>query len=90
MNKWLEFPDDHKIIAYTQIAENTGMAALKQIKHFSNDCNAIGKILIRHYEHFVEKNAITHVTTNLSASEIEKAYGNRVRSRLRQMFNLIA
>lgn len=27
MNKWLEFPDDRKIIAYTQIAENTGMAA---------------------------------------------------------------
>lgn len=27
MNKWLAFPDDRKIIAYTQIAENTGMAA---------------------------------------------------------------
>ena len=31
-----------------------------------------------------------HITTNLSASEIETAYGNRVRSRMRNMLNLIA
>lgn len=33
---------------------------------------------------------ITHATTNLSASELEDYYGNRVRSRMREMFNLIA
>jgi DNA replication protein DnaC len=33
---------------------------------------------------------MTHVTTNLSASELERFYGDRVRSRMRQMFNLIA
>lgn len=27
MSKWLAFPDDRKVIAYTQIAEKTGMAA---------------------------------------------------------------
>lgn len=32
----------------------------------------------------------THITTNLSATEIEAFYGNRVRSRLREMFNRIA
>ena len=32
----------------------------------------------------------THITTSLSATEIEKHYGNRVRSRLREMVNLIA
>ena len=32
----------------------------------------------------------THITTNLNAREIEKRYGNRVRSRLRAMFNLIS
>jgi len=32
----------------------------------------------------------THITTNLSASEIETAYGNRIRSRMRNMLNLIA
>lgn len=34
--------------------------------------------------------SLTHVTTNLNAEELESRYGNRVRSRMRQMFNLIA
>lgn len=62
----------------------------QQIKHFGNDCNVMAEILITRYEEFIANGSITHITTNLSASEIEKAYGNRVRSRLRQMFNLIA
>jgi hypothetical protein len=38
----------------------------------------------------VAKKVQTHITTNLSASEIENAYGNRVRSRMRAMLNLIS
>ncbi|MFD2907506.1 hypothetical protein ACFSX9_02040 [Flavobacterium ardleyense] len=33
--------------------------------------------------------SITHITTNLSASEMEMLYSEQVRSRLLQMFNLI-
>ncbi|SNB23898.1 conserved hypothetical protein [Flavobacterium psychrophilum] len=62
----------------------------KQIKHFGNDCNVMAEILISRYEQFIENNSVTHITTNLSASELENYYGNRVRSRLRNMFNLIA
>ena len=61
----------------------------QQIKHFGNDSNVMAEILISHYEHFVENKSVTHITTNLSATEIEKAYGNRLRSRMRSMFNLI-
>src|SRR5690554_1369085 len=32
---------------------------------------------------------LTHITTNLNAEEIEDRYGNRVRSRLREMVNVI-
>ncbi|MDT8347935.1 MAG: ATPase, partial [Flavobacteriaceae bacterium] len=32
----------------------------------------------------------THITTNLNAEELEARYGSRVRSRLREMFNLIS
>jgi DNA replication protein DnaC len=32
---------------------------------------------------------ITHLTTNLSSGEIEQYYGNRVRSRMREMFNVV-
>lgn len=66
------------------------LGAEQQIKHFGNDCNVMAEILISRYEQFIENNSVTHITTNLSASELENVYGNRVRSRLRQMFNLIA
>lgn len=65
------------------------LGAEQQIKHFGNDCNVMAEVLISRYEHFVENKSITHITTNLSASEIEKLYGNRLRSRMRNMFNLI-
>ena len=38
---------------------------------------------------FKNKN-LTHATTNLNAQELEERYGNRVRSRMRQLFNLVA
>ncbi len=61
----------------------------QQIKHFGNDCNVMAEILISRYEQFVDNKSVTHITTNLSATEIEKVYGNRLRSRMRSMFNLI-
>ncbi|MGV1012931.1 MAG: AAA family ATPase [Flavobacterium sp.] len=62
----------------------------KNLKYFGNECNVMGEILLSRYDLFVNKKIITHLTTNLSASEIEAAYGNRVRSRLRQLCNLVA
>jgi energy-coupling factor transporter ATP-binding protein EcfA2 len=38
----------------------------------------------------IGKAIVTHGTTNLNADEIEERYGNRVRSRMREIFNLIA
>lgn len=65
------------------------LGAEQQIKHFGNDCNVMAEILISRYEDFVANQSVTHSTTNLSASEIEKLYGNRLRSRMRSLFNLI-
>ena len=59
------------------------------IKYFGNECNVMAEILLSRYDLFISKKLQTHITTNLSASEIEKIYGNRVRSRLREMINLI-
>lgn len=36
------------------------------------------------YKHFVENKSITHITADLSAREIEKLHGNRLRSRMRK------
>lgn len=60
------------------------------IKFYGNECNVLGEILLSRYDHFVSRRMFTHITTNLSASEIEEMYGKRVRSRLREMLNLIS
>ena len=60
------------------------------LKYFGNECNVMAEVLLTRYDLFVSRKLVTHLTTNLSASEIEKMYGNRVRSRLRELCNLIA
>ena len=60
------------------------------LKYFGNECNVMAEILLSRYEIFTNKKIQTHITTNLSATEIENQYGNRVRSRLRELCNLIA
>ena len=62
----------------------------KSIKLFGNDCNVMAEVLLSRYDLFVNRKLLTHLTTNLSASEIEQIYGNRIRSRMREQFNLIA
>jgi DNA replication protein DnaC len=62
----------------------------KNLKYFGNECNIMAEIILSRYDIFIAKRVQTHITSNLSASEIESAYGNRVRSRLRNMLNLIA
>ena len=59
-------------------------------RHYGKDCNVMGEILLSRHELFLKHNIKTHATTNLNAEELEDLYGNRVRSRMRQLFNLIA
>ena len=59
------------------------------LKYYGNECNVMAEILLSRYDIFTSKKIQTHITTNLSASEIENIYGNRVRSSLREMINLI-
>ncbi|WP_232227096.1 P-loop NTPase family protein [Flavobacterium commune] len=73
-----------KIICF----DNLGVE--NNLKYYGNECNIMAEILLSRYDIFTSKKIQTHITTNLSASEIENAYGNRVRSRLRELCNLIA
>lgn len=57
--------------------------------HFGKECNVLGEILLSRYELFMDHKLKTHATTNLNAQELEDRYGNRVRSRMRQLFNLV-
>ena len=62
----------------------------KNLKYYGNECKVMEEIILSRYAIFVSRNIQTHFTSNLSATEIETAYGSRVRSRMRQMVNLIA
>ena len=60
------------------------------LKYYGNDCNIMAEILLSRYDLFITHKLITHLTTNLNSSEIEQMYGTRVRSRMREMFNLVS
>ena len=60
------------------------------VNHWGNSCNVIAEILLSRYDLWISNKMLTHITTNLNSQELEDTYGNRLRSRLRAMFNLIA
>lgn len=60
------------------------------MKHYGNECNVMGEILLSRYDLMISHKVITHATTNLNSDELENYYGNRVRSRMKEMFNLIS
>ncbi|MDT0677784.1 ATPase [Autumnicola musiva] len=59
-------------------------------RFFGKDCNVIGEILLSRYELFLNHKVRTHMSTNLNAGGLEERYGKRVRSRMRQLFNLVS
>jgi len=66
--------------------------------HYGKDCNVMGEILLSRYDLFTQtrysqshrQSCKTHLTTNLNAKELEDRYGSRLRSRLRESYNLIS
>ncbi|WP_422350902.1 ATPase [Flagellimonas sp.] len=58
-------------------------------RHFGQDCNVMGEILLSRHDLFINGKRKTHATTNLNAQELEERYGTRVRSRMRELFNLV-
>ncbi len=59
-------------------------------KYSGNQYNIMLEVIFSRYDHFINNHILTNATTNLLASELEDYNGNRVRSRIREMFNLIA
>jgi DNA replication protein DnaC len=74
----------HKIYCFDDLGVEQSM------KYYGNECNTIGEILLHRYDLHAYEGIVTHATTNLNANELDELYGNRVRSRFRSMFNLIA
>jgi DNA replication protein DnaC len=82
--KTIEFFGNTKFYCFDDLGlEPTG-------RNFGKDCNVMGEIILSRYDLFLSYKMKTHATTNLNAHELEVRYGDRVRSRMRQLFNLIA
>lgn len=60
------------------------------LKFYGVECNVMAEILLSRYDQFCLHGLQTHLTTNLTSMDIEEQYGKRVRSRMREMFNLLA
>ncbi|MDW3197480.1 MAG: ATPase [Cytophagales bacterium] len=65
------------------------LGAEDTLKYFGNECNVMAEILLSRYDLFISQGMLTHITTNLNSTEMDELYGNRVRSRMREMVNLI-
>jgi energy-coupling factor transporter ATP-binding protein EcfA2 len=78
------YQSDPKIYCFDDLGSENNL------KYFGNECNVLAEIILSRYDIFISKRINTHITTNLSATEIETHYGVRVRSRLREMINLVS
>lgn len=57
-------------------------------KHYGNESNVFADIFLTRYRN-KDLHCKTHFTTNLNTNDIEERYGLRVRSRMREMVNLL-
>ena len=60
------------------------------VSHYNNTANVIAEIIQDRYERPALRGPMTHIITNATTNELREAYGPRVYSRLRQLFNIIA
>ncbi|WP_223151577.1 hypothetical protein [Chitinophaga varians] len=57
-------------------------------RNFGDQVNTIAEIILNRYDKKLP-HYLTHLTTNLTAGEIEQCYSERARSRMREMFNML-
>ena len=74
----------HKIYCFDDLGTEN------HLKFYGVECNVMAEIILSRYDQFCLQGLQTHLTTNLTSMDIEEQYGKRVRSRMREMFNLLA
>lgn len=60
------------------------------VQYFGNTVNVMAELLHSRYDYYFSHSMCTHITTNLNSAEIEEHYGKTVRSRSRELFNLVS
>lgn len=62
----------------------------RTVNYYGTPINPMADILLSRYDYYCSHQMQTLITTNLNSTQIENLYGLRVRSRLREMMNLVA
>lgn len=57
----------------------------EKTKHYGDDMNVLRYVILKRYEMWLDKEYLTHITTNLTIEEIAERYDGRVADRLLQM-----
>jgi DNA replication protein DnaC len=58
-------------------------------KHYGKDEEVFKTILEERYNQFIDFDLKTHLTSNLTLNQIKERYGQRVYSRIHEMFNIV-
>ncbi|QJB39741.1 hypothetical protein HF324_18505 [Chitinophaga oryzae] len=66
--------------------DDVGTEGLKH--NFGDQVNVVADVVLNRYGKKIPFN-LTHITTNLTVEEITQCYSERVRSRMREMFNML-
>lgn len=66
------------------------LGAESKMTYFGNECNVFNEIISLRYELFKKSKIKTHFTSNICARIVEDLYSERIRSRLREMVNIIS
>lgn len=65
------------------------MGSEDSFKLWGNDMNVVGDIVVERYQRYQQSGLLTHATSNTLPTEWTKKYGERVESRLNEMFNVV-
>jgi len=60
-----------------------------QVNHYGSSTNPIAELILRRYDTFKKREYITHCSTNLGTKALQDKYGERIFSRMKEMFNVI-
>lgn len=79
------------IETYSKIGEMCfdDLGTEKDGKHYGNTQNTFKDIMELRYNRFKQLGTRTHVSTNLDANQFKERYGERMESRLYEMFNIL-
>lgn len=65
------------------------LGAEDSYKLWGNDMNVVGDIIVERYRRYQQFGLITHATSNIMPEEWRQKYGDRVESRMNEMFNVV-